>query len=108
MFDNIEPWTRFAYEVSRELASPDAEDLSGMVRESDLPALVECLRGTLARDSATIAALRSECYTLRAELAALRELVGEVPRALVAGLPEVVSRLVEEAEGQTLPGGGGR
>jgi DNA (cytosine-5)-methyltransferase 1 len=60
-------------------------------------------RTLLAGQSATIAALCADGERLRAELASLHALVGEVPRALVARLPEVVSRLAEQAEAQTLP-----
>ncbi len=72
MFDNIEPWARFACEVARELASPGAEDLISIVHESDLPDLAECLRDTLAGQSATIATLRSDGERLQAEAAQLR------------------------------------
>lgn len=70
-----------------------ARDIAAMMLQERMDARVEIER------------LRAKVGRCEAELATLRALVGEVPRALVAGLPEVVSRLVEQAEGQTLPPG---
>lgn len=66
---SVGAWRAFAIEAAVLLASPGAEDLADMVRESDLPGLAECLRNTLAEQSATIAALRSDGERLQAKLA---------------------------------------
>lgn len=67
----MQAWRAFAIEAATILASPGAEDMAALTTTDDLPALLECLQGTLRRHGQAIQQLRVRIAELEAEKAAL-------------------------------------